>query len=72
MFEKIEISKVPHGSVVRVELDGKLLVGTNHRNLRDEDKVYIYATGQSIKLPPDKEVEILRRGGFQLEITTGN
>lgn len=72
MFEKRKISQVPHGSIVRVDIDDKFLVGTNYsvfKNCDEVHKVYVLDSGEAIELSPDKEVEILRRNGFQLEIT---
>ena len=71
---KEKTRNVPCGSRISFkldELDDKELTGISWRDDHDGNKVYVSELGPSrnIELPPDKEVEILERRGFQLTVT---
>ena len=71
---KEKTRNVPCGSRISFkldELDDKELTGISWRDDHDGNKVYVSEPGPSrnIELPPDKEVEILERRGFQLTVT---
>lgn len=68
MNEFTEISNVLWGSKIRFELDGEILTGLNYV-AKGLHKVYVFdrRSERTVELPSNKEVEVLKRGGFHAE-----